>query len=370
MKILKFGVVLLCLTALFSCSDNDSGDQDDQLDMSKVVNKYLYYNKWLNNKDSYSKEGLVEMIRFDNNGGSNFDGKVWQVDFGGKTETFLAKWKEQNGENQLTLTYDGGKEEIWHILECNPNGTFTVMVNSGKREYISEDDSRSDYLHDLTGDAFILTEVEMTEVVSTLRIVIEGGKSVNVKKANAILSDDQIMALKYQNKSLTESEAIDATSLGLPGRERDVIFYVNMGNGKEFKFSDHIYNNGLGMKTFADFNLDAINLENNSLKVSWNPYSDDNAYYQVEIFNDKMNLENPYFVSDLLSPGTSSLTIDNTTKCLEGYTNNMNKLNTRGQQYVVRLSAVLLEPGTDVNSKYSYVNKQAVTHVKRLLVWN
>lgn len=354
-------VVLLCLGV--ACSDSDSKDENEELDMSQVLNKNLYYNKWLNNKDAYTTEGMVDVIRFSG------DGKVWEIDFGGKKETLLGNWTVDVKENILNVAYESGERETWHVLDWE-KGIFTVMVNKGKREYISEDNKSSEYLQNLTGDAFLLTEIDQRESKTMLRVMLEGSNTVNVI-AKAILSDDQAIDLKLINKALIEKESIDASLLGLPGRARDIIFYVNAGKGKEFKFADHVYASALGAKDFSAFDLRSRNTSN-ELTVEWrNPYATNEAYYQIEVMS--ADEKQTYFMSDYLAKGTSQLNIDNTTKCMEGYTNDMQTLFSAAPgavNFKIRLSIVLLEPGIDINSKCSYVNRQSVTNVTTIQAWN
>lgn len=366
-KVMKWSKLFMSAVLLnvgMACSDGDShGNGDEILDMSGVENKYLYYNKWLNNKDAYTTEGLVDVVRF----GS--DGKLWNVDFGGLNETLLGTWAEDATENSLRIRYQDGTYETWHVLNWK-NGVFTVMVNEGKREYLSEDNKATNYLKGITGDAFLLTEITQANSKTTLRVLLEGENTVNVKEAKVILSEDRFMGLKYTgNRTMMEKEEIDAAALGLPGAARDVIFYVSNKN-VEFKFADHIYAEGLGNKNYSAFDLRGSNTSN-ELNVKWNnPYSNENAYCQIEVWNEKG--DEAYFVSDYLSGTTHSLKIDNTTKCREGYTNTIRSLINKGvgTKFTIRLSIVLLEPGIDVNSKCSYINRQAVTNVTVLQVWN
>lgn len=360
----KLWMLALLAFMAVACSDGDSGEDEDRLDMSKVTNKDLYYNKWLNNKDAYTTEGMVEVIRFSG------DYKLWNIDFGGKQETLLGKWKDDVEENVLNVTYQNGGQETWHVLAWK-DGKFTVMVNGGKREYISEENDEVEYLQNLTGDAFLLTEIDQRESKTMLRIMLEGSNTPDVIDAKAILSEKQVMDLKYENKTIVEKEPIDASLLGLPGRERDVIFYVNAGKGKEFKFADHVYADGLGAEDFSAFDLRSRNTSN-EMTITWkNPYGTKETCYQIEVMS--ADEKKMYFVSDYLEQRTSQMKIDNTTKCMKGYTNDMRTLFSAEPgtvNFKIRLSIVLLEPGVDINSKCSYVNRQSVTKVSSIQAWN
>jgi len=348
----KLWMLALLASMAVACSDDDSGEDEDRLDMSKVTNKDLYYNKWQNTRDSYVGNDLVDVYRFDNNG------KVWSIDFGGKTEELVGSWSDR--ENSITITDEDGNTEVWNVLKCN-NDELEVMVNDGSRLY----ENSPSYLQDITGDAYLLTEIENNTKSTCLRVNVEGKNAVNIKSAAVILSNAQVVDLKYEGSthSWVEKNEISSASINLP---RKVIFYVKSGE-HEFKFADHVYSDGLSNVNFSTVSLDAINV-NNILQVSWNLLSDaaKNIYYQVEILDENLD---PYFVSPYLQNPVIPYKIDRFTQAKDDI-NKMDKLNTSGQRFYVRLSAVLLEPGVEYTSKYSAVNLQAVTRIKRLSVWN
>lgn len=350
----RLWILALWVLMAVACSDDDSGAKDDQLDMSKVMNKDLYYNKWQNTRNSYAGNDLVDVYRFDNNG------KVWTVDFGGKTENLVGSWSDR--ENSITITYENGNREVWNVLRCN-NDVLEVMVNNGSRSY----ENAPSYLQGIMGDAYVLTEIENNTKVTCLRVNVGGENAVNINSAAVILSDEQVVDLKYEERmrSWMEKDEISSASVNLP-RYMKVIFYVKSG-GREFKFADQVYSDGLGNVDFSMVSLDAINV-NNILQVSWNllPDAANNIYYQVEILDEKLN---PYFVSPYLKNPVVPYKIDRSTQAKDDI-NNMDKLNITGQKFYVRLSAVLLEPDVEYTSKYSAVNLQAVTRIKRLSVWN
>lgn len=355
MKILKIAFFLWCSCVLFSCSDSGSGNSGKDFDMTNKTNKYWYCNKWQNTKTSYSKEDLVEAIRF------NSDGQLWEMDYSGRVENLVGSWTSE--ENRITLKYDDGKQEVWNVLKSD-NNSIRIMNSGWEKTYVIE----PSYLQDLTGDAYLYTEVEPSGSSTRLSVSVSGKNAAKIKSdALIILSETQTVPLVYKSASWVEKEVISAESLGLPGRVLDVVFYVNI-SGQPVKFLDRIYNTEVYKKDFASFGLDAIN-KDRVLTVKWNPFYESNVYYQVEVLNEKLDSGNPYFISDLLPAWTPSIEIDNTTKTLDGFTNRINDLKDRGQKFNVRLSAVQLEPGVSVNSKYSYVNLQSVTHVTRLSVW-
>jgi hypothetical protein len=101
--------------------------------------------------------------------------------------------------------------------------------------------------------------------------------------------------------------------------------------------------------------------------VEWNPYDQASVYYRVEVLKENADAANPYFVSQLYA-GIESLSVDSNTKTETDVENRMGDLK-NGDKYIVRLSAILLEPGIDYNHKYSNVNIQAISYVQRTLVW-
>lgn len=366
MKWSRLFMLLALMSAGVACSDDDSHKEEDEvLDMSGVLGQSLYYNKWLNNKNDYTTEGMVDVIRFGQ------DGKLWEIDFGGHNEKLLGTWKENTDNNQVEVSYEDGEKEIWHVLSWK-NGIFTVMVNKGKREYIAEDNSLVDYLKNMSGDAFFLTEVEQGGSKTSLRVLLEGEQTVNVREAKVILDKDQEMELVYVgNNVMMEKEAIEEealTNLGMPGKGRDVIFYVNEGSEREFKFSDYVYADGFTKVDYKAFDLRASNTSG-EISVNWkNPYSNGETYCQVEVLSS--DEKTTYFKSDL-EKGRLTLDIDNTTKTISG-SNDIRKLldKGRGTNFIVRLSVVLLEPGISSTSSSCYINRQAVTNVTVLEVLN
>lgn len=357
MKMLKLFPFLFCLGFFTACSDEDK-DQDDVLDMSKLTGKYWYYNKWQNDKNSYVLDDLLEIIRFEENG------KLWEMDFGGKNEKIVGTWMAQ--ENAITLRYTSRPEEIWNVLKSDKD-FIEAMVFGGKREYRAE----PDYLKNLTADAYLMDEVKNDGVLPETRISISiaGKNAVNIAKDAAVILDrNHTVPLTLKNKEWTESEPILASDYELPAEGREIRFYIKV-SGNPVKFSDYIYAEGLPKRKFQDFDLSAQN-QDRSLLVKWKPFEDENnkIYYQIEVLNDAEDVANPYFVSRLQSPHTSQLEITETTTTDQDKPNNLKNLKA-GQTYTVRLSAVLLEPGTSAEDLYSYTNRQAVSSLKWKYVW-
>ncbi|MCX4290899.1 MAG: hypothetical protein OSJ36_03820 [Odoribacter sp.] len=350
-----------------SCSDNDPKEQDGELDMEQVMNKNLYYNKWLNNKEAYTTEGMVEVVRFTS------DCKLWNVDFGGKQEIFWGTWTADVKANTLEVVYENGENETWHVLDWK-KGVFTVMVNGGKREYVSEGNKDVEYLQNLTGDAFLLTEIDREGSRTSLRIELEGSQTLNVKESKVILARNQVRELKYAgDQVMIEKEPIGEDvlkNLGMPGKGRDIIFYVNEGNGREFKFSDYVSEAGFAKVEYEAFDLRASNTSSN-ITVRWrNPYVDEDVCYQVEILSEDEKIS--YFKSDYLEKNRLFLDIDSNTKTMSGTLNDIRKLieQGRGGKFMIRWSVVMLESGVPLTSNNSYINRQAVANVSVLQVLN
>lgn len=354
MKILKWMLGMLCLCGMISCSD-DEGRDDTILEMHRLTGKYWYCTNWANNKDGYTTDDLLEILKFGE------DRKLWKMDFSGKTDAVAGSWTSD--KNEITLTYAEGGEEKWNVLHSG-DGYLNVKVNRGERNYTLE----PRYLQNLAADAFLIQEVSKTEEVPLrLGVEITGSNTVNIRDAEVILAKDQVVPMVYKSrtKSWNARDVIEASRFGLPDTERMVVFYINAG-GNPVKFSDKIYAGGVPKKSFDAFKLNAIN-KGQTLEVSWDAFSETGIYYRVEVLNADMDTSNPYFVS-VLYANINSLSITKDTKTNEDLPNRMGELK-NGMNYVVRLSAIVLEPGIDYNHKFSYTNLQSVTYVKRAFVW-
>lgn len=79
-RIVKSLLVVSGFCVLFSCKDDNDRD-DTILNMSDLTGKYWYYNQWRGDKDSYLKEDVLEVLKFEKNG------ELVSMDFGG-TENY------------------------------------------------------------------------------------------------------------------------------------------------------------------------------------------------------------------------------------------------------------------------------------------
>lgn len=358
-KLFWLPVLMICWTA---CSDDDGGD-DTVLDLKNVTGKYWYSLNWANNPEGYTTDDLVEVVKLEDNG------KVWTMDFGGRTEKEAGRW-ESGDNNDIALHYYDGTTENWGVLH-NGSDYLTVRVNKGERKYVTEPAA----LEEMTGDAFLVNEVKNAGA-EPLRIGIAvcGKNAVNISSSSAVIvAPGEVFRLSYQTRSKTWTDKGDifAGDFGLPGAARDILFSIKV-SGQQLKFRDRIYTENLPSRTFREFGLDGIN-EGQTLYVEWNPFAESGVYYRVEVFPTKASddpspdLASPYFISQLYA-NTGSLEITSGTKTEGGTENKIGDLR-KGQKYVVRLSAILLEPGIDYNHKYGSANIQAVTYVQRSLVW-
>lgn len=338
-----------------ACSDDDKRD-DTILEIERVTGKYWYCMNWANTPNSYTTEDLVEVVKLEDNG------KLWTMDFSGRVDREVGTWS--NDENEITLRYNTGIMEKWGVLH-NGNNYLTVMVNKGERKYITE----PSYLQDLTGDAYLVNEVKSSGAEPTrIGISVRGKNTVNMSEASVIAASEKVFKLAYQNKikTWTDKGDIVAGEFDLPENARDILFYIKVA-GNSLKFKDRIYAENLPVRSFRDFGLNAYN-EGKDLRVEWKPFDEASVYYRVEVLKENGDAANPYFVSQLYA-GIESLVINSNTKTETDVDNRMNDLK-EGDKYVVRLSAILLEPGIDYNHKYSNVNIQAISYVQRVLVWS
>lgn len=347
-------LIFLFAGIFMSCSDDGKRD-DTILNIDKVTGKYWYCINWANTPNSYTTEDLVEAVKLESSG------KLWTMDFSGRIDREVGTWF--SGENEITLRYDNGTTEKWGVLHSGSN-YLTVMVNKGERKYVTE----PVYLQDLTGDAYLINEIKSSGVEPTrVGVSVKGKNTVNMSEASVIAAPDKVFKLAYRSrvKSWTDKGDIVASEFELPENTRDIVFYIKV-SGHPLKFKDRIYAENLPQRSFRDFGLNAYN-EGKSLRVEWNPYDWASVYYRVEVLKENADAANPYFVSQLYA-GIESLSVDSNTKTETDVENRMGDLK-NGDKYIVRLSAILLEPGIDYNHKYSNVNIQAISYVQRTLVW-
>lgn len=347
MKILGLLLLFLSVFTLSACKDDNH--DDTVLNMNDIAGKFWYNNRWVGDKESYTKEDVLQVLKFEK------DGKLIAFDFSGRVEQNIGEWTNKN--NEVTLKYNDGNREVWDVMHSGGD-YLTVIVNEGERRYVLQ----PEYLQNLTADAYLVNEYIVGNSYKTYVGADLRGNN-DVREATMILSEDVIVPLKNYGYSWNESasEYIELENSG-----RDVRFYIKIGKDNHVKLSDRIYGTNLPYRSMNDFDLNAVNrLGESVLTVTWNPFDNSAVYYRVEIYDGKMDLMNPYFIS-LPQGSRSELRVGQNTK---GEINRMKEMKS-GEKYMVRLTSILYEPQVDVqNDQYGHANIQAVTYITKNFIW-
>lgn len=335
-------LTLICLAVLLgACKDEDR--DDTVLDMSLLTGKDWYYNGWLGDKDSYDARDLLEVVRFEQGGA------LKNIDFSGRREYVVGKWFA-NENNQITLEYNNGEETIWNVQHSGEDYIRTIVNAQGSREYTTD----PGYLGDLTADAFLVNEYTSGNLYKTY-IGADVRGNINVREGQLLLADGNRVALQNHEFYWSEKSPV---YIDFNGKSRGVRFYLRIGKNNQLKLRDSIYTNNLPRRLPSETDLN-VNEKNGAIRVSWHPYSESKVYYKVEVLSKDMDLTNPYFISRIQSAGKDMLEITSTTA---GEINRIGELRS-GDTYVVRLTALLYEPGIDPwNDNYGYANVQAVSY--------
>lgn len=339
---------------LASCGKDDKRD-DSVLNVPDITGKYWYYNQWRGDKDSYLKDDVLEVLKFEKNG------ELIVLDLSGRKENVVGKWRSSG--NEIDLMYNGRDSVIWDVLRSGENYISAVINGQGTREYTTD----GDWLGNLTADAFLVNEyTDGNRYKTHVGAYIQG--NMNVREANLIPAAETVIPMRNQGYYWCEQPAGKGDYIDFDGKRRDVRFYVRIGGDGNLKLKDSIFEGNIPERPLADVQLKAQNPQGiSTLTVEWNPYSQGDIYYRVEIFDGNMDLIRPYFISRMQTPGSRQIVIRNNTA---GDINRMSEIKP-GEKYIVRLAAVLFEPGTDVvNDEYSYANMQAVTYVTKSLIWD
>lgn len=338
---------------LLSCNKGDDRD-DTIMNMSDLTGKYWYYNNWRGDKDSYLKDDVLEVLKFEKNG------QLISMDFGGRIETVAGNWTSSG--NEIRLNYNDRDSLIWDVLRSGGDYINAVINGQGVREYTTN----GEWLGDLTADAFLVNEyTDGNRYKTHIGAYVKG--NMNVREANLIPASETVIPMQNKGYYWCERAAQNDDYVDFQGKLQEVRFYIRIGNDGQLKLRDMIYQNNIPERALADVQLQAGNPQGvSSLSVSWNPYNRSDIYYRIEVFDGNMDLIRPYFVSRIQSPGSREIVIKNNTA---GDVNRMSELKP-GNQYIVRLAAILFEPGTDViNDEYGNANIQAITYVTKPLVW-
>ncbi len=339
---MKKWLIVVCVAGLLGACKDDGRD-DTILDMSLLTGKDWYYNGWLGDRDSYDTGDLLEVVRFEKGG------TLKNIDFSGRREYIVGEWFTA-ADNQITLAYADGKKTVWNVQHSGNDYIRAIVNAQGVREYTTE----PDYLGELTADVFFVNEYNAESLHDT-RIGADVRGNINIREGQLLLADGNRVALENYEYYWSESDFIDA---GLFNKAREVRFYLRIGKNNAVKLRDSLYSDKLPERTFAETNLN-VNERNGAIRVTWKPYPEDDVYYRVEVLPGDMKLTDSYFISRVQNAGSNVLELTSTTA---GEVNRLRELRS-GETYVVRLTALLYEPGIDPwNNNYGYANVQAVAY--------
>lgn len=341
---MKIGKLLMvaCLASLFCACSKDDARDDTQLDMSYLTGKDWYYNAWVGDKNGFGGQDLLEVIRMENGGA------LKNIDFSGRREYTVGTWT--SNENKITFHYHDGNEVIWHVQHSGENYIQAVINEQGSREYTSS----LGYLGDLTADAFLVNEYTAGNQLKTY-VGVDVRGNLDVREGKLLMADGNQVNLKNNDYFWIEEMPLYVDP---ETGKKEVRFYIRVGKDIHLKLRDSLYRENLPGRLPAETNLN-INDNSGDMLVSWTPYALPKVYYRIEVLDKYMDLRTPYFVSRIQNPGTASLIVKSTTA---GEVNRLNELK-KGETYVVRLTALLYEPGIDpVNDNYGYANVQAVAY--------
>lgn len=339
------GIGLLCLLA--SCNDGDGRDETI-LDMSYLTGKNWYYNAWLGDPEGLKSQDLLEVVRFEKGG------TLKNIEFGGRREFEVGTWTSDG--NRIELNYNNAEAVVWNVQRSGDDYIETIVNATGKREYSSE----LKYLGDLTADAFLVNDYSVDGQYKThIGVDVRGNR--DLREVRMLLEDGHVCNLKNYEYYWAEKENDHVGE----AKKQEVRFYFRIGKDKHLKLRDSIYNDNLPMRTNDEMDI-MTKMQSSTLSVSWDAYERDDIYYRIEILPVNGKIVNPYFVSRIQSPGTQHIDIKATTA---GEVNRLSELQS-GESYMIRLSALLYEPGIDPwNDNYGYANIQAVSYFTKKFVW-
>lgn len=352
MRMFRLLLVMCLLMPLVSCKD-DKHD-DTVVNMPDLTGKFWYNNRWAGDKYAYDKDDVLQVVKFEKNGVLSF------MDFSGRMERTAGTWTLKN--NAVTLSYTDGREDVWDILHSGSDYITAIINGQGTREYTTD----AGYLDDLTADVFLVNEYTTGNAYRT-RIGVDVRGNRNIREAAVVVAPEQVIPLKNQAYYWSERNPVSSDYIDFKGVEQDVRFYFKIGKNQDLKLQDRIYAGNVPERSLSDFALNATNLQGvSALTVTWQPYPSSGIYYRIDVFNERMELTNPYFVSRIQPVNANRLEIKAGTA---GEVNRMTDLKS-GDKYIVRLVAILYEPGTDViNDEYAYANVQAVTYITKSGIW-
>ena len=337
----KLGMLSLIVGSLWlgACSDDD---KDFMLDVNRMTGVDCYYNTTTSkNYLSFSDENVLEINRFDKSG------EIKGIDLRGVIDSVAGVWRDE-GENVLAVDWKNGNSESWTVENCTSK-KFVVNNGWGEREYITE----PSYLENLTGDAFWVNK--FVDKVSKLQLGfrISNDRSMRAGYVRALLSDDESVKLKSYNNVWKEEVDISRVE------DRKVRFSCRIG-GDYVKFDEFIT-----ADNFPSMRLDEVNFTSSikagypdQLEIEWNEFEGENVYYKIEVYS-KDNEADVYFESGLFPYDNGKYTLNGSTI---GKINKLDKIDSK-KEYVLRLTAVMLEPGVASNSVIAESRIQAVVYV-------
>lgn len=339
------GICLVCMMG--GCSDD--GRDDTVLDMSNLTGKDWYYNAWLGEKYSFGSRDLLEVVRFERGG------TLKNIDFSGRREYVVGKWTADG--NRIEMRYDQGDAVKWNVQHSGEDYIRTIVNEQGVREYTSG----PGILGDLTADAFLVNEYTFGNQFKTY-VGADVRGNIDVREGSLILASGKSVGLANHDYYWTEEAPV---YIDFDGKDQEVRFYLRLGKDTHLKLSDSIYSENLILREPSEVNLKAMDKEG-AVWVTWNPYPVQKVSYRVDILSEMMDVAHPYFVSRVQPVSTAGLQIRSTTA---GDVNRISEMKS-GKTYVVRLTALLYEPGIDfLNDNYGYANVQAISVFTEKFVW-
>lgn len=346
----KWLLGVLCFSVLSGCKDDDDRD-DTVLDVHLLTGKYWFYNAWLGDPYGMTRNDVLQVLRLEKGG------VLKTLDYGGRQENSVGKWESEG--NTIKLIYSDAEPDIWNVLHSGTDYIQTIVNAQGQRDYYLQ----PDYLEGLTADAFLVNEYTDGNQFRTY-----WGASVrgsDIREAALITSEGKYSTLELHGNYGCEKSPSQGDYFIFDGQSREVRFYLRIGKNIQLKLADFIFTENLPERLPSEVAL-AATAQDGALVVTWEPYVRQDVYYKIEVLGKDMDLTKPYFISRIQPGLINRIDVKTITA---GEINNMGALKA-GENYVVRLSAILFEPGVDiVNDEYGYANMQAVSYFTKTFVW-
>lgn len=331
---------------LGGCGD---GDKDFELNVDRMTNTDWYYNRTTKaNRLSFSDENVLEINRFDRNG------EIKGIDLRGAIDSVAGEWGSDEG-NVLNINWKNGNFEKWTVFDCTSN-RFVVNNGWGEREFVT----KPSYLEQLTGDAFWVNKFEGEARVTRLGFKVFGKSSLRAGYIFALLSDEKSGQIELSNYNDVWKGEADVNV-----ENRRVRFSCR--NGADYvKFDEYITAENFTPMRLSDiyFTTSRTVGVTNQLEVTWNKFMGENVYYKIEVYS-KNKEADLYFESELFPYDNGKYVLNQNTI---GKINKLNKIDQK-KEYVIRLTAVMLERGITFNSMVAEGRVQAVVYVTDKFAW-